>query len=142
MGKVATSAYQAKDMGFLRETDIVVMNKDEVLSTAIAQVRALDAANYRPQPEQTIRAGGRAAIANIKAAMVNMHAGQFISDYDMKIGNYVAEALCGGDVDEGTELPESWYLQREREGFRSLLKNPKTHMRVKHMLDTGKPLRN
>ena len=142
MGKVATSAYQAKDMGFLRETDIVVMNKNEVLHTAVAQVRALDAANYRPQPEQTIRAGGRAAIANIKAAMVNMHAGEFISDYDMKIGEYVANALCGGDVDEGTELSEEWFLRYEREGFRSLLKNPKTHMRVKHMLDTGKPLRN
>ena len=142
MGKVATSAYQAKDMGFLRETDIVVMNKNEVLHTAIAQVRALDAANYRPQPEQTIRAGGRAAIANIKAAMVNMHAGEFISDYDMKIGEYVANALCGGDVDEGTELTEEWFLHYEREGFRSLLKNTKTHMRVKHMLDTGKPLRN
>lgn len=142
MGKVATSAYQAQDMGFLRETDIVVMNKNEVLHTAIAQVRALDAANYRPQPEQTIRAGGRAAIANIKAAMVNMHAGEFISDYDMKIGEYVANALCGGDVDEGTELTEEWFLRYEREGFRKLLKNTKTHMRVKHMLDTGKPLRN
>jgi len=142
MGKVATSAYQAKDMGFLRETDIIVMNKNEVLHTAIAQVRALDAANYRPQPEQTIRAGGRAAIANIKAAMVNMHAGEFISDYDMKIGEFVANALCGGDVDEGTELTEEWFLRYEREGFRKLLKNTKTHMRVKHMLDTGKPLRN
>ena len=142
MGKVATSAYQAKDMGFLRETDIVVMNKNEVLHTAIAQVRALNAANYRPQPEQTIRAGGRAAIANIKAAMVNMHAGGFISDYDMKIGELVADALCGGNVDEGTELTEEWFLRYEREGFRKLLKNPKTHMRVKHMLDTGKPLRN
>lgn len=142
MGKVATSAYQAKEFGFLREADIVVMNKDEVLHTAIAQVRALDAANYRPQAEQTIRAGGRAAIANIKAAMVNMHAGEFISDYDMKIGEFVADALCGGNVDEGTELPEEWFLRKEREGFRKLLKNTKTHKRVKHMLDTGKPLRN
>ena len=53
-----------------------------------------------------------------------------------------AEALCGGDVDTGTELDESWYLRKEREGFRSLIKNLKTHKRVKHMLDIGKPLRN
>lgn len=142
MGKVATSGYQAKDMGFLRETDIVVMNKDEVLHTAIAQVRALDAANYRPQPELPITAAGRGAIANIKAAMTNMHAGEFISDYDMEIGEKVAEALCGGDVETGTPLTEEWYLRKEREGFRSLIKNLKTHKRVKHMLDTGKPLRN
>ncbi|MES9946649.1 MAG: 3-hydroxyacyl-CoA dehydrogenase/enoyl-CoA hydratase family protein [Candidatus Thiodiazotropha sp.] len=142
MGKVATSAEQAKRHGFLRESDIVVMNRHEVLHAAIAQVRALSAANYRPPIEEPIRAGGRAAIANFKAAMTNMHAGGFISDYDMKIGNFVANALCGGPVDAGTELPESWYLQYEREGFRSLLKSTKTHARVKHMLDTGKPLRN
>ena len=74
--------------------------------------------------------------------MVNMHAGEFISDYDMKIGGFVADALCGGDVDEGTVLSEDWFLRYERQGFRKLLKNTKTHMRVKHMLDTGKPLRN
>ncbi|MBW9275785.1 MAG: enoyl-CoA hydratase/isomerase family protein, partial [Candidatus Thiodiazotropha sp. (ex. Lucinisca nassula)] len=142
MGKVATSAEQAKAFGFLRESDIVVMNRHEVLHAAIAQVRALSAANYRPAIESPIRAGGRAAIANFKAAMTNMHAGGFISDYDMKIGTLVAHALCGGPVDAGTELPESWYLRYEREGFRSLLKSPKTHARVKHMLDTGKPLRN
>ncbi|MEW8605343.1 MAG: 3-hydroxyacyl-CoA dehydrogenase/enoyl-CoA hydratase family protein [Candidatus Thiodiazotropha sp.] len=142
MGKVATSAIQAKAFGFLRESDLVVMNRHELLHAAIAQVRALDAANYRPPLETPIRAGGRAAIANFKAAMTNMHAGGFISDYDMKIGNFVAEALCGGAVDAGTELPESWYLRYEREGFRTLLKNTKTHARVKHMLDTGKPLRN
>ncbi|MEW8563935.1 MAG: 3-hydroxyacyl-CoA dehydrogenase/enoyl-CoA hydratase family protein [Candidatus Thiodiazotropha sp.] len=142
MGKVATSAIQAKAFGYLRESDIVVMNRHELLHAAIAQVRALGAANYRPPIETPIRAGGRAAIANFKAAMTNMHAGGFISDYDMKIGNFVAEALCGGAVDAGTELPESWYLRYEREGFRSLLKNTKTHARVKHMLDTGKPLRN
>jgi 3-hydroxyacyl-CoA dehydrogenase len=142
MGKVATSAEQAKAFGFLRESDIVVMNRHEVLHAAIAQVRALSAANYRPPMETPIRAGGRAAIANFKAAMTNMHAGGYISDYDMKIGNFITDALCGGPVDAGTELPESWYLRYEREGFRSLLKSPKTHARVKHMLDTGKPLRN
>jgi 3-hydroxyacyl-CoA dehydrogenase len=142
MGKVATSAEQARAFGFLRESDIVVMNRHEVLHAAIAQVRALSAASYRPPIETPIRAGGRAAIANFKAAMTNMHAGGYISDYDMKIGNFVADALCGGPVNAGTELSASWYLRYERQGFRSLLKSPKTHARVKHMLDTGKPLRN
>lgn len=142
MGKVATSAEQAKTFGFLRESDVVVINRHEVLHAAIAQVRALSAANYRPPAEQPIRAGGREAIANLKAAMTNMHTGGFISDYDLRIGNLVADALCGGPVDGGTELPESWYLRVEREGFRSLLKSTKTHARIKHMLDTGKPLRN
>ncbi len=142
MGKVAESAQQAKEYGFMRESDIVVMNKHEVLHAAIAQVKALDAANYRPPPKTRIKAGGIAAIANFKGAMVNMHAGHFISDYDMKIGEYIANALCGGAIDTGTEVDEEWFLRHEREGFRALIKNLKTHARVKHMLDTGKPLRN
>ena len=142
MGKVAESAEQAKEYGFLRDTDLVVMNKHEVLHAAIAQVKALDAASYRPPPKEPIRAGGIAAIANFKGAMTNMHAGHFISDYDMKIGEYVANALCGGAIDAGTEVDEEWFLRYEREGFRALIKNLKTHARVKHMLDTGKPLRN
>ncbi len=142
MGKVAESAEQAREYGFLRDSDVVVMNKHEVLHAAIAQVKALDAASYRPPSVLPIKAGGKAAIANFKGAMTNMHAGNFISDYDMKIGEYVANALCGGSVDTGTEVNEEWFLRYEREGFRALLKNLKTHARVKHMLDTGKPLRN
>lgn len=142
MGKVAESAEQAKVYGFLRQSDQIVMNKHEVLHAAIAQVKALNAASYRPAPPEKIRAGGIAAIANFKGAMVNLHAGQFISDYDMEIGEHVANALCGGPIDTDTLVDEAWFLRYEREGFRSLIKNLKTHARVKHMLDTGKPLRN
>lgn len=142
MGKVAESAEQAKAYGFLRDSDHVVMNKHEVLHGAIEQVKALDALNYRPPVKQPIKAGGSAAIANFKGAMTNMHAGHYISDYDMVIGEHVANALCGGPIDAGTEVDEAWFLRYEREGFRALLKNLKTHSRIKHMLDTGKPLRN
>ena len=104
--KVATSGEMAREYGFLRDSDIVVMNSHEVLHAALAQVRALNAAGYRPPIELPIRAGGREAIANFRGAMTNMHASGFISDYDMKIGNHVANALCGGPVDAGTELDE------------------------------------
>ncbi|APZ42189.1 3-hydroxyacyl-CoA dehydrogenase/enoyl-CoA hydratase family protein [Acidihalobacter ferrooxydans] len=142
MGKVATSALRAREMGFLREADVVVMNREEVLGAAKAQVHALQAASYRAPAERPIRAAGREAVANFHAAMANMHAGGYISDYDMTIGLGVANALCGGDVDAGTELPEDWYLREERKHFCQLIRSPKTHARVAHMLKNGKPLRN
>ena len=142
MGKVATSGLRAREMGFLRPTDVVVMNRHEVLGAAKAQVRALQAANYRPAAERPIRAAGREAIANFHAGMENMHAGGYISDYDMTIGLALAHAMCGGDVDAGTEVPEAWFLQEERKYFCKLLRNTKTHARVTHMLKNGKPLRN
>jgi 3-hydroxyacyl-CoA dehydrogenase len=142
MGKVATSGLRAREMGFLRPTDVVVMNRHEVLGAAKAQVRALQAASYRPPAERPIRAAGREAIANFHAAMENMHAGGYISDYDRTIGLALANAMCGGDVDAGTEVAEEWFLREERRHFCKLLRNTKTHARVTHMLKNGKPLRN
>jgi len=60
----------------------------------------------------------------------------------MIIGLALAHAMCGGDVDAGTEVPEAWFLQEERKYFCKLLRNTKTHARVTHMLKNGKPLRN
>ena len=142
MGKVAGSALRAREMGFLREADRVVMHRDEVLGAARAEVRALQAAGYRPPAERPIRAAGRAALANFQAAMENLRAGRFISDYDATLGLAVAKTLCGGEVDAGAEAPADWYLRLEREHFCRLIRNPKTHARVAHMLKTGKPLRN
>jgi 3-hydroxyacyl-CoA dehydrogenase len=118
------------------------MNRHEVLGAAKAQVRALQAASYRPPAERPIRAAGREAIANFHAAMENMHAGGYISDYDRTIGLALANAMCGGDVDTGTEVAEEWFLREERLHFCKLLRNTKTHARVTHMLKNGKPLRN
>ena len=58
------------------------------------------------------------------------------------IGVELARVMCGGDVAEGTELGEDYLLGLEREAFLSLLGEPKTRERIRHMLKTGKPLRN
>ncbi len=39
-------------------------------------------------------------------------------------------------------VDEKWLLDLERREFMALLRNPKTHERIAHTLDTGKPLRN
>jgi 3-hydroxyacyl-CoA dehydrogenase len=50
--------------------------------------------------------------------------------------------LCGGDVDRGAIVDEDWLIRLEREHFVALAQMPKTQARIKHMLETGKPLRN
>jgi 3-hydroxyacyl-CoA dehydrogenase len=75
-------------------------------------------------------------------ALVNMHAGQFISDHDYCVAKAAALALCGGDVETGTLVTEQWILDIERREFMTLLKTPETQARIAHMLETGKPLRN
>ena len=49
---------------------------------------------------------------------------------------------CGGEVETGSVVDEEWLITVERRLFVELLKNPLTQARIKHMLETGKPLRN
>ena len=53
-----------------------------------------------------------------------------------------ATALCGGEVETNTRVPEQWILDVERALFVELLKTEKTQQRIAHLLETGKPLRN
>ncbi len=143
MGEVAKSAELARDMGYLRSSDRIVLNQYELLHVAKEEARALTATAYRPplQPRQ-IPVAGRTGIATLKAAMVNMLEGGFISEHDYDIGCRIAETMCGGDVEVGSMVDEQWLLDLERKNFMELLATEKTRARVEYMLKNGKPLRN
>ncbi|OIR14665.1 putative 3-hydroxyacyl-CoA dehydrogenase [mine drainage metagenome] len=143
MGEVAKSAEMAREMGYLRQSDRIVMNRFELLHIAKEEARALNATAYRPPLHQRqITVAGRTGIATLQAAMVNMLEGNFISEYDYNIGSRVAETLCGGDVDSGSVVDEQWLLDLERRHFMELLGHFKTQDRIEYMLKNGKPLRN
>jgi 3-hydroxyacyl-CoA dehydrogenase len=143
MGEVAKSAEMAREMGYLKQSDRIVLNQYELLHVAKEEARALTATAYRPplQPRQ-IPVAGRPGIATLKAAMVNMLEGGFISDHDYDIGCRIAETMCGGDVEAGSMVDEQWLLDLERKNFMELLATDKTRARVEYMLKNGKPLRN
>jgi 3-hydroxyacyl-CoA dehydrogenase len=143
MGKVSTSAFEAKSLKLARESDVVVFNAFEVLHVAKAQARALAESGYRPPlPARRIQAAGDVGIATFKMMLVNMLEGRFISQHDYEIATRIATVLCGGEVDRGSLVDEEWLLRLEREHFVALAQMPKTQERIAHMLKTGKPLRN
>ncbi|MCB1769593.1 MAG: 3-hydroxyacyl-CoA dehydrogenase/enoyl-CoA hydratase family protein [Candidatus Competibacteraceae bacterium] len=142
MAKVSRSAEEAKQLGYLKPSDIIIFNPHELLHVAKAQVRALAEAGYRPPQPRPIRVAGRTGIAACQMALVNLRDGGFISAHDYRLGMDIAEALCGGDLDPNTLVDESWLLGLERRNFVALAKAPPTHARIEHMLRTGKPLRN
>ena len=143
MAKVAGSAQEAREFGFLRASDVVVFHKDELLYAAKAQALALYAAGYRPPREPAgIAVMGATGKATIEAQLVNMLEGGYISEYDFELGMRIADILCGGDVDEGERVSEEYLLALERRHFLELLAQDKTRQRIEHTLKTGKPLRN
>jgi 3-hydroxyacyl-CoA dehydrogenase len=141
--KVSTSASEARKLGFLRDADQITMNRERLL--ADAKERALDLARsgyHPPIPRSDIPAPGENVLAALKLGIHLMKEGQFISDYEVKIGNSLAAVLCGGNVSSGMLISEQYVLDLEREAFKSLCGEPKTQERLQYTLKTGKTLRN
>ena len=143
MGKVSTSALEAKELRLARDSDVVVFNAFELLHVARETARGLAQAGYRPplRPRQ-IPVAGDVGIATFRMMLVNMLEGRFISEHDMEVSTRIATVLCGGEVDRGALVDEEWLLRLEREHFVALAQMPKTQDRIKYMLANGKPLRN
>ena len=143
MAELAKSAEQAKELGYLRFTDVVVMHRYELLHIAKAQALALAESGYRPPLRmREIPVAGNTGIATIESMLVNMREGGFISEHDYLIGCKVAHVMCGGDLTPGSLVDEDWFLELERTAFMELIATEKTQARIEHTLKTGKPLRN
>jgi 3-hydroxyacyl-CoA dehydrogenase len=71
-----------------------------------------------------------------------MRKGGHITDYEAQIAKKLANVLCGGDATRQSMAPEQYFLDLEREAFKSLCGEPKTLARIEHLLKKGKPLRN
>ncbi|HEV2447083.1 MAG TPA: 3-hydroxyacyl-CoA dehydrogenase NAD-binding domain-containing protein [Candidatus Sulfopaludibacter sp.] len=143
MAKVSTSAVEAERLGFISQGDRITMNRERLLLDAKHLARSIADAGYGPPlPRTDIPAFGENALATLKAGVYMMRQGEFISDHDVKVANWVAHILCGGRVTPGTLVTEQYLLDLEREGFLSLCGEKKTQERIAFTLKTGKPLRN
>jgi len=144
MGKVATSAYEAYDMGILEKgKDIVVVNKDRQLAMAKQHAILMAEAGYtKPIRRNDVKVLGKQALGMFLVGTDAMEAGRYISEHDQKIANKLAYVMAGGDLSEASFVSEQYLLDLEREAFLSLAGERKTLERIQHMLKTGKPLRN
>jgi len=143
MGKVSTSAYEARGLGFLSDGDHIIMNRERLLTDAKQTALDLAREGYSaPVPRTDIPAPGESILATLKLGIHLMRQGEFISDHEVKIGTKVAEVLCGGNITPGTPISEQYLLDLERENFKSLCGEKKTQERIQYTLKTGKTLRN
>lgn len=142
MAKVATSAAEAMDLGYIRKTETINMSRDQQIYEAKQIVLSLVMANYKPPKPALIPVMGENFRGLVEAIIMNMRYGNFISDYDLFVSRKVAFVLSGGDCAEGTFVSEQEILDLEKEAFLSLMGEKKTHERIMHILTTGKPLRN
>jgi 3-hydroxyacyl-CoA dehydrogenase len=143
MAKVAGSALEAKEMGLMRDSDVVVFNAYELLYVAKKVAASLAESGYRPPlPARAIPVAGDVGTATFKASLANMQAGYFASEHDVEIASRIADTLCGGVIERGSLVDEEWLLALERKHFVELAKTEKTQARIAHTMTTGKPLHN
>lgn len=144
MAKVATSAYEAFDLGILQKgKDVVVVNKDRQIAEAKKHALLMAEAGYtQPARRKDIKVLGKQALGMFLVGTDQMVAGQYISEHDQKIANKLAYVMAGGDLSEPTLVTEQYLLDLEREAFLSLCTERKTLERIQFMLTKGKPLRN
>ncbi|HHP7242833.1 MAG TPA: 3-hydroxyacyl-CoA dehydrogenase NAD-binding domain-containing protein [Cyclobacteriaceae bacterium] len=143
MAKVATSAYEAKDMHIIRDSDRITLNRARLISDAKQKVLDLSNAGYtQPIERDDILVQGRTGLAMFEAGIAGMKYGNYISEHDMKIAKKLSWVMCGGDLTQKQTVSEQYLLDLEREAFLSLTGEPKTLERIHSILFKGKPLRN
>jgi 3-hydroxyacyl-CoA dehydrogenase len=140
--KVATSAADARRLGYLREVDGITMNGERLIADAraTAVMRSID--YVAPQPRAAIRVGGESLLAALKLGVHLAWKAGRISDHDAVIGRKLAWILAGGNLPHAGTMTEQQLLDLEREAFLSLCGERKTQERIAYTLKTGKTLRN
>ncbi|WP_422368325.1 3-hydroxyacyl-CoA dehydrogenase NAD-binding domain-containing protein [Pelagibius sp.] len=142
MAKVAKSAFEAKELGFLSGSDQVTFNRERLLADAKAKALSL-VEGYQPPEPVELSLPGPSGKASLAFALRDLYAKGLATEHDMVVASELADVLTGGDDADHTEpLPEEKVLKMEREAFMRLVRTPGTLARVEHTLETGKPLRN
>ena len=143
MAKVSGSALEAKQLGLLRDSDVVVFNAYELLYVAKKVALSLAESGWRPpMMARNIPVAGDVGTATFQASLANLAEGYFASPHDVAIATRIADTLCGGKIERGSQVDEEWLLALERKHFVELAKTEKTQARIAHTMTTGKPLRN
>jgi 3-hydroxyacyl-CoA dehydrogenase len=142
-GKVATSALEGVQYGFLRHgVDTISVNPDRILWLAKQEVHHLAAQGYTPPEEPKVMAYGNQVLTRLLIELHNLKRGNFITEHDFTVASQIAYVLAGGDLSQPAEMPLSYFYQLEIQVVGYLAQQPKTWDRMRHMLETGKPLRN
>jgi 3-hydroxyacyl-CoA dehydrogenase len=142
MAKVAKSAAEAQEMGFLRAGDAITFNRDRLLADAKAKALAL-VENYQPPEPAQLTLPGPAGKASLDFALRDLKAKGLVTPHDEVVADALAGVLCGGpDADMTEPLSEEAVQALERKALMGLFKTEASLARMQHMLDTGKPLRN
>lgn len=142
--QVSKSAYEAFDLGYLREgIDEVVVSRDLQLTRAKqACLELADSGYIAPKRGKNVTVMGQEGLGLIYVGANSMLSGKYMSEHDGVISEKLGYVLCGGDLSENTVVSEQYLLDLERKAFVELCMQRKTLERLESLVKYGKILRN
>jgi len=142
--KVSTSAFEAFDLGYLREgIDEIVISREEQLTRAKQSCLAMAAKGYTaPIRQKNIKIMGQEGLGIVYVGANSMVSGNYMSEHDRVISEKLGFVLCGGDISENAIVSEQYLLDLERKAFVELCRERKTLERLESIVKKGKILRN
>lgn len=142
--KVATSAYEGFELGYLREgIDEVVISRELQLKRAKDAALSLAENGYtQPVKRTDITVLGNEALGLVYVGANSMASGKYISEHDQLISEKLGYVMAGGDLSEVSKVSEDYLLSLERKAFVELCSKRKTLERLQSMVTKGKVLRN
>ncbi len=142
MAKVGKSAHESRELGFLRPSDGITMNRDRLLADAKAAALKLAKGYKAPEPP-VLKLPGPTGVAAISLQVEGLTLQGKVTKHDQTVIAELARVVTGGDDGDHIDpTSEDKLYALERQAFMRLVKTEGTLQRMEHMLTTGKPLRN
>jgi 3-hydroxyacyl-CoA dehydrogenase len=142
MVRVATSAEEAKHLGYFRRTDGVTFDQARLLAEAKARAIGLATSGWHPPTPRAFVLPGENGIATLDLLVTSTLQAGAISPHDAVIARKIGRVLCGGPSGASHEVTEDEMLELEREAFVSMCGEPKSLERLQYMVQNKQPLRN
>lgn len=139
---ISDNALDAVEKGYLRKTDVCIMNENMLLTHACTQVLRMIEDKFVGMNTPTIEVTGVHGKAVLNKAVFEMFKGNFISEYDRTIGNVLARVISCGELPKNSIVNETYMLKEELKSFLKLVAEPKTQERINSILTTGRRLKN
>jgi 3-hydroxyacyl-CoA dehydrogenase len=141
--RISSSAKEAVVLGYLQKDDNIIINPRHLIYEA-KQEALRRAGDYEtPEYQENIELPGEAGRLAIEMMIQSNRKIGHISAHDALITKKLAYVLTGGEKGGTTQaVDEQYLLDIEREAFVSLCAESLSQERMRHMLKTGKALRN
>ena len=137
----ADSPIKAKMHQFLGEKDVMVMSKDRLIEEA-DKIIFSNKENYQSLDSATFSEPASTVMPDMMDILYELKDKKVIGEHGIEVGKKLGYMLTGGNTTASETLTEQNLYDLEREIFVDLISQKPTQERIRHTLDTGKPLFN